>query len=382
MANLIARVKNLLLSPNTEWDVIDQEVIAPRKLLVGYVVPLAALPALATVFGLSVLGVKVAGETVRAPWMWMLASAALFFVMSVVGVLLFAVLLNALAGAFGAKRNYPQALKVSAYSITAAMVAGIATAVPALGIIALIGAAYSLYLLFIGAPKLMKPAPESATNYSIIATAAALGLGLVVGLAAMTTIGPSAHVLFPQLSSLPGMTPQGPAAPVAPVALADGEAAPPAPPPTSPSGLVTTDALRGVVPDRLLGFRRVSIGVELSGGTGARSVQVDAEYRKGRRRIEVWITHSPTIAAVIGFGGLATSEYDRETADGYSRRRREGDDIVVEEWNKASRSGSYARLIDDMFYVKAAGGDVSPEQLSEAVAYFDAQKLAQLERAP
>ena len=214
MANLIARVKNLLLSPNTEWDVIDQEAIAPRKLLAGYVVPLAALPALATVFGLSVLGVRVAGETVRAPWVWMLASAALFFAMSVLGVLVFAMLLNALAPGFGAKRNYRQALKLSAYSITAAMVAGIATAVPALGIIALIGAAYSLYLLFVGTPKLMKPAPESATNYSIIATAAALGLGLVVGLAAMTTIGPSAQVLFPQLASLPGITPQqGPAKP-------------------------------------------------------------------------------------------------------------------------------------------------------------------------
>ena len=108
----------------------------------------------------------------------------------------------------------------------------------------------------------------------------------------------------------------------------------------------------------------------MSGGASARSIRVDAEYRKGRRLIDLWITHSPTIAAVIGFGGPATSEYDRETADGYTRRRREGDDIVVEEWNKASKSGSYARLIGDQFYVKASGGDVTPEQLQEAVASF------------
>ena len=176
MANLVARVKNLLLSPHAEWDVIGLEAADPRKLIVGYVIPLAALPAVATVFGLSVLGVEVEGETIRAPWIWMLASAALFFVLSVVGVLVFALLINALASTFSAERNYVQALKVSGYSITSAMVAGIATAVPALGIVALIGASYSLYLLFLGVPKLMKPAPDSATNYSIVATLCALGL--------------------------------------------------------------------------------------------------------------------------------------------------------------------------------------------------------------
>ena len=73
MANLVARVKNLLLSPNAEWDAIGLEAAEPRKLILGYVIPLSALPALATVFGLSVLGVDVEGETIRAPWMWMLA---------------------------------------------------------------------------------------------------------------------------------------------------------------------------------------------------------------------------------------------------------------------------------------------------------------------
>ncbi|MEP7211217.1 MAG: Yip1 family protein [Alphaproteobacteria bacterium] len=381
MANLVARVKNLLLSPNSEWDVIDREAIRSRNLVLGYVIPLAALPAAATVFGLSVLGVDVAGETVRAPWIWMLASAALFFAMSVLGVLVFAALLNALAPTFGAERNYAQALKVSGYSITSAMVAGIATAVPALGIIALIGASYSLYLLFLGVPRLMKPAPNSATNYSIVATACALVLGLLVGLVAMTTIGPSAHVLFPQLASIPGM-----AAPSSVATVASAPAAPsplPAPMPVvSPSGLVSTDALKALAPEKLVGFDRVSLGVEASGLANSQSVSLDAEYRRGKRFIELEITHSATIATLIGFGGPATSEYDRETAEGYSRRRREGAAIVAEEWNRASKSGSYARLTDDQFYVKASGGDVTPEELKQAVESFSAERLAQLERAP
>ena len=384
MANLVARVKNLLLSPNTEWDAIGLEAAEPRKLIVGYVIPLAALPALATVFGLSVLGVEVEGETVRAPWMWMLASAALFFVMSVLGVLLFALLINALAPTFSAERNYVQALKVSGYSITSAMVAGIATAVPALGIVALIGASYSLYLLFLGVPKLMRPAADSATNYSIVATICALGLGLLVGLAAMATIGPSARVLFPQLAAIPGLAARNapPAAPAAPKPAPVDLPLLPAAPVASPPGLVSTEALKALAPEKLAGFDRVSLGVEASGPSSSHSVSLDAEYRRGKRFIELEITHSSTIATVIGFGGPATSEYDRETAEGYSRRRREGAAIVVEEWNKASKSGSYARLTDDQFYVKASGGDVTPDELKLAVESFSAERLAQLERAP
>lgn len=380
MTNPVARVKNLLLSPSAEWDVIAQEAIRPRALILGYVIPLSALPAAATVFGLSVLGVDVAGETVRAPWMWMAFSTALFFVMSVVGVLVFAWLLNALAPAFGAARDYSQALKVSGYSITAAMVAGIATVVPALGIVALIGASYSLYLLFLGAPRVMKPAPNSATNYSIVATACALGLGLAVGLAAMTTFGPSTRVLFPRLARLPALvgappvTTSAPTPPPAPVVAAL--------PVRSPSGLVSIDALKALAPDRLAGLDRVSLGVEASGPNDARAVSLDAEYRKGRRFIDLEIVHSPAISTILGFGGAATSEYDSTTADGYSRRRREGGAIVVEEWNNASEAGSYGRLTDDQFYVKASGGYVTPKLLKQAVESFSPDRLARLERAP
>jgi hypothetical protein len=174
------------------------------------------------------------------------------------------------------------------------------------------------------------------------------------------------------------------AAPAAPT-LATSEPASTLPaslPVVSPSGLVSTDALKALAPEKLAGFERVSLGVETSGPASSKSVSLDAEYRKGKRFIQIEITHSATIASVIGFGGPATSEYDRETADGYSRRRREGDAIVVEEWNKASKSGSYARLTDDQFYVKASGGDVTPEDLKQAVESFSAERLAHLERAP
>jgi hypothetical protein len=127
----------------------------------------------------------------------------------------------------------------------------------------------------------------------------------------------------------------------------------------------------------MAGLMRVATGVERSGQPGQRTVRLEAEYRDGGRSLTLQITYSPSIAQVIGFGGVSTSEFNRETADGYSRRRREGDAIIVEDWNTASQAGSYGRLTRETFYVKASGRGVSTEDLRTAVNAFDEETLAQ-----
>jgi hypothetical protein len=54
-----------------------------------------------------------------------------------------------------------------------------------------------------------------------------------------------------------------------------------------------------------------------------------------------------------------------------------GDAIIVEDWNEASQSGSYGRLVDDSFYVRATGRSVSPADLRAAVEVFGEETLAQ-----
>ena len=114
MFALIARVRNLLLSPGTEWDVIDQEATSPGRLAVRYVMPLAIIPTVAIVIGLSVLGVQVGGQWHRAPLLDVALSALLFFALSIVSVFVFAKVVDWLAPRFGAARNYTQAFKLSA----------------------------------------------------------------------------------------------------------------------------------------------------------------------------------------------------------------------------------------------------------------------------
>jgi hypothetical protein len=371
MLALIARVKNLLLQPATEWDVIDREEVEPRRLALRYVAPLAAIPTLAIIVALAVVGVQAGGEWVRAPILGVLLSAFIFFVMTIGGVFAFATIINWLAPRFGAAKNYRQAFKLSAYSVTAALVAGILAAAPALQVFALMAGAYSLYLLFVGAPKVMHPEPKAALNYAIVTTFAAIAVALVVGAAAMAAIGPDAK-LFPNLPRLPFVDQAPPSQGETTLPTNTQPRLDSARPPR-PAG----SDLRGVAPETMAGLMRVATGVERSGQPGQRTVRLEAEYRDGGRSLTLQITYSPSIAQVIGFGGVSTSEFNRETADGYSRRRREGDAIIVEDWNTASQAGSYGRLTRETFYVKASGRGVSTEDLRTAVNAFDEETLAQ-----
>lgn len=368
MLALFARVKNLLLSPGTEWDVIAGEDAAPRRLALRYVAPLALIPAIAIVIALAVIGVEAGGEVHRAPILGVLLSAVLFFILSIAGVYAFAAIINWLAPRFGAERSYRQAFKVSAYSITAAMVAGVIAVSPSLQIFALLGATYSLYLLFVGAPKVMRPAPKSAVNYSIVVTFAAILVALAVGMAAMFAVAPGGNP-FPQLPRIPFLDPAAPSSAPAQTLQNPGTLA--------PGGLIATGDLRSVAPADIAGMPRVAANIERSGQAGERTVRLEAEYQSGDRRLTLQIIYSPSIAQVIGFGGMSTSEFDRETTDGYSRRRRAGDSIIVEDWNEASQAGSYGRLAQDRFYVRASGRGVSPADLRAAVELFGQETLAQ-----
>ncbi len=47
--NLIDRVKKILTTPKTEWEVINNETATPGSLFTGYVLPLAIFASLGTV---------------------------------------------------------------------------------------------------------------------------------------------------------------------------------------------------------------------------------------------------------------------------------------------------------------------------------------------
>jgi len=167
---LVDRVKNILLSPRTEWPVIDAEPATVASLYTGYIMPLAAIPAICQAIGISLIGYTIPflGGHVKTPIGSALVTAAVTYCFTLVGVYLMALVADALAPSFGGTKNQIQALKVVAYSFTSAWVGGIFSLIPALGVIGLIFGLYSLYLLYLGLPVLMKAPEDKAVGYTVV----------------------------------------------------------------------------------------------------------------------------------------------------------------------------------------------------------------------
>ena len=181
---LLARVKNILLTPKTEWEVIDAEPTTVADLYKGYIIPLAAIGPVAQAIGFSVFGMRVPFlGTYRTPVGTAITQAVVTYVLTLVAVFVLALIIDALAPTFNGTANRIQALKVAAYSYTASWVAGIFMLIPALSFLSILGV-YSLYLLFLGLPVLMKSPKEKALAYTAVVIIAAIVLFMLIGFAA------------------------------------------------------------------------------------------------------------------------------------------------------------------------------------------------------
>jgi hypothetical protein len=181
MARLIDRVRNILLSPKTEWPAIAEEVSSARAIYLGYVAPLAAIGVIAAFVGESLVGIG-AGflGTYRVPIRTGIAHGVVTYPLSFLGVYLIALLADALAPSFGGQRDSLRALKVIAYSYTPAWIAALLFVLPALGLVALIAGLYGLYLLYLGLPVLMRCPQEKSLFYTVVLVACAIVIGIVL----------------------------------------------------------------------------------------------------------------------------------------------------------------------------------------------------------
>jgi hypothetical protein len=167
---LVDRVKNILLSPRTEWPVIDAEPATVASLYTGYIMPLAAIPVICQAIGMSMIGITIpfVGTHYKTPLSSALISALVMYCFTLVGVYIIALVVDALAPSFGGTKNQVQALKVVAYAYTASWVGGILGLIPALSVIGILFGLYSLYLLFLGLPVLMKAPQDKAVGYTVV----------------------------------------------------------------------------------------------------------------------------------------------------------------------------------------------------------------------
>jgi hypothetical protein len=175
--NLVARVQAILLNPKTEWPVIEREPGEVGFLFTNYVAILAAIPAVCGFVGTSIVGI--AGY--RTGLFSGLLGAIVGYILAFVGVYVMALIIDALAPSFNGQKNFSNALKLVVYSYTAAWLGGVFSLIPALSILALLCGLYSLYLLYLGIPVLMKSPDDKSLIYTVVAVVCAIVVSIVIG---------------------------------------------------------------------------------------------------------------------------------------------------------------------------------------------------------
>lgn len=190
------RVTKILTDPKAEWPVIEAEATTVDKLYKGYIMPLAAIPAVASFIGMSFIGMN-AGflGTYRTPIVRGVVGMIVTYVLTMAMVYVAALVISKLAPTFQSKSDDLQALKLVAYAQTAAWIAGVLSVIPVLGMLAIIGGLYSIYLFYLGLPVMMKTPQDKVIPYMVVSAIVVIVLAIVVGLCTSAIIGAASAVL-------------------------------------------------------------------------------------------------------------------------------------------------------------------------------------------
>jgi hypothetical protein len=436
---LIARLKNILLSPSSEWPVIADEPSSPGAIYLGYVAPLAAIGVIATFIGHSIFGfgVPFLGHY-RVPIAAGLAHGIISYLLAFLGVFLVAWLVDALAPTFGGQRDQLRALKVTAYSFTAGWVGAVLNVIPALGIIGALIGLYGFYLLYLGLPVLMRCPQDKSIGYTILVVVCAIVMWIV--LAALTT-GVVGMLGFRGLSAMGALSQSSLSGPQDTDAAAGvlssmfggkseadrarvnealktlekmGEQAqqaeksakaggPTGAPSSTPPGTGQVDVntalgavgqivaggknvepvdfhkLKDMLPESLPGMQRKEASGQSGEAMGLKGSSATAHYADAASAsINIEIADMGSLSGLAGLASKFDPKMEKETDTGYERTSKVDGQLVHERYDRRSKSGEVGILLADRFAVTVRGDGVDPAALTAALKQIDLAKLASL----
>lgn len=403
-AALLQRVLDILMRPRETWLQINAEDGNPGRIYLGYLVFLAAIPAVAGFIGYSLVGVGAFGISVRVPVVQGLVSMVVGYVLSLAMVYVLALIANMLAPRFQAQQDMRSAFKLVAYASTAGMLGGVFSILPSLAMLGLLAALYSVYLLYTGIPVLMKAPQEKAVGYTAALVVCGILAGIVVGLAT-SLVTPGARGLG---AGMAGMGDTGSVAMKVPgtdikidtgrleeasrkmeEAQAKGDTQAAAKAATEMMGAAlggkggepfAPKLLRDTLPERVGDLPRTAIEARSESAMGMQFTHVSAQYTHEDKELEIQIQDLGAVPALrMAMAGWATTTAESENADEVERIYRQGDTTIKESYRKDGSSSDVALMLPNGVMVQAYGR-LPVEDLKRHLLPLG-QKLGALRRA-
>ena len=403
-AALLQRVLDILMRPRETWLQINAEDGNPSRIYLGYLVFLAAIPAVAGFIGYSLIGVGAFGISVRVPVVQGLVSMVVGYVLSLAMVYVLALIANMLAPRFQAQQDMRSAFKLVAYASTAGMLGGVFSILPSLAMLGLLAALYSVYLIYSGIPVLMKAPQEKAVGYTAALVVCGILAGIVVGLAT-SLVTPGARGLG---AGMAGMGDTGSVTMKVPgtdikidtgrleeasrkmeEAQAKGDTQAAAKAATEMMGAAlggkggepfAPKLLRDTLPERVGDLPRTAIEARSESAMGMQFTHVSAQYTHEDKELEIQIQDLGAVPALrMAMAGWATTTAESENADEVERIYRQGDTTIKESYRKDGSSADVALMLPNGVMVQAYGR-LPVEDLKRHLLPLG-QKLGALRRA-
>lgn len=179
--NIIERVKNMIVNPKKEWEVINGESATVSSLLTGYVLPLAVIGALAGFIGYAFIGVDVGFGIKMKGMKWGLYQGISSLLTVTICFVVSTFITDALANSFASEKDMNKSAQLVAYSITPALLGAFLNVFPMLAIVGGLFGLYSIYLWYLGLGPIKKTPEDKKVVYIIVSIVIYILVMLVVG---------------------------------------------------------------------------------------------------------------------------------------------------------------------------------------------------------
>ncbi len=327
--------------------------------------------------------------------------------MTIIGIAILAFIINALAPSFGGEKNTIQAWKVAVYSYTPAWVAGVLQIIPLLSPLAILGALYGLYLLYLGLPRLMKSPADKALGYTVVVVISAIvvticlsavtamvgGFGLYSSGALSGITGGSSggsSSTFDKDSPLGKLEELGKKLEESGKKMDAAEKAGDSSAQVSAAleGLGTllgggkrvdplgVDQLKSFVPDQFAGLPKTRSNAEKTGIAGLMISKAEATYGDGaRKEVTLELSDAGGMSGLVGLASWAGVMGEKDNDDVAERTEKIDGRLFHQSVSKRGGPNEFAVVLGERFVVSAKGDGVTLNDLKSAVGSLDLAKL-------
>jgi len=164
---IVDRVKNILTNPKKTLETVRSESPSTKDVII-YLAIIAIPTLIGIILGYGVVGVGGFGYRFRCPFGWAVAWGVMQYVFSIVGVVILAYIITALAPSFSSNKDQAQALKLVAYGATPWLIAGILFIYPPLAFLVFLASIYGWYIMYLGLPVLMGTPEDKRIMYLVV----------------------------------------------------------------------------------------------------------------------------------------------------------------------------------------------------------------------